>query len=82
MADDSRLSRRKALAAGGSVAALALAGCAAEEGEEGNTTADGDGSQQALTPPDAPPVPDDQYWAYVVESLEYQNDALRRLTED
>lgn len=76
------ISRRRALAAGGSVAALALAGCT-EEGADGEgSPEDGDGSQASLTPPDAPPLPDDEYWAYVVESLEYQNEALRRLTED
>lgn len=81
MTDDSPLTRRKALAAGGSVAALALAGCAAEEGENQDSTSDGE-AQDLGRPPTPPAVPDDEYWAFVVESLDYQNRALAQLTED
>lgn len=82
MSDDSGISRRRALAAGGTVAALALAGCT-EEGADGEGSGSTpDAAQERLTPPDAPPVPDDQYWAFVVESLEYQNQALNTLMED
>lgn len=80
--EDSPITRRRALAAGGSVAALALAGCT-EEAQDSQNSTDGEGAQQVSpTPPSAPPVPDDQYWAFVVESLDYQNRALESLLED
>jgi len=78
--DHEGLDRRKFLAAAGATGAVALAGCAAEEdGSDGNAT-DGSGEgTNALTPPSAPSVPDDEYWAFVVESLEYQNAVLEEL---
>lgn len=81
--DHEGMDRRKFLGATAGAAGLAaLAGCAAEEdGGDGNTTSSEGSSQTALTPPSAPPVPDDEYWAFVVESLEYQNEVLRRLDD-
>lgn len=81
MSDDDGIDRRKFMAGLGAVGVTAaLAGCEAEEGEG---TADGssDGST-SLTPPSAPPVPEDEYWAYVVESLEYQNQMLEQIAEE
>lgn len=82
MTGDGPITRRRALAAGGSVAALALAGCT-EEGQDSQDGTDGEsGEQGGLVPPSAPTVPDDEYWAYVVESLDYQNAVLEQLLED
>lgn len=81
--DDGGVDRRSLLAATGVAGAAALAGCVGEEGDGSGNVTDGSGpSGNALTPPSAPPVPDDQYWAYVVQSLQYQNHALEQLIDD
>lgn len=73
------MTRRQALGASGVALAGALAGCVAGEEGEGTTTGE---TTPALTPPATPPVPDDRYWAFVVESLEYQNQVLSELRQD
>lgn len=80
---DRTTSRRNALAAAGVIGGVALAGCTGENGGGNNGSVSDSQGQEVLTPPDAPAIPNDRYWAYVVESLEYQNAALQELlTED
>lgn len=79
MTEENRMSRRKALAGGAALGAVALAGCAAEDSSEGDTTSTDSG---VPTPPSAPSgEPDNVYWQYVVESLDYQNQALYALRQ-
>jgi hypothetical protein len=81
-----RLSRRKTLAAVAGAGGIALAGCTGKEKNNGGDSSSGDGSSGASvnaappTPPSKPP--DNQYWQYVVDSLEYQNEMLQALANE
>jgi hypothetical protein len=80
-----RLSRRKTLAAVAGAGGIALAGCTGKEKNNGDSSS-GDGSSSAsadATPPTPPSKPpDNQYWQYVVDSLEYQNEMLQALANE
>lgn len=78
------IDRRKLLAGVAGAGAMALAGCVseAEEGGGGNSTSGDGASDVSLTPPTAPAIPEDEYWAYLIRSHQYQNQALAQLLEE
>lgn len=79
MTEEDGITRRKTLAGGAALGAVALAGCAAEESSEGDTTTPDSGVPM---PPSRPSgEPDNQYWQYVIASLNYQNQALYELRQ-
>lgn len=55
----------------GAIGAASLAGCTSGPNEP-NT------EESTLSPPVPPSTPDNEYWTYVIRSLEYQNEILRR----
>jgi hypothetical protein len=75
------IDRRKLLAGVAGAGAMALAGCTAEERGSSNSTSGGGASGESLTPPTPPAIPDDEYWAYLIRSHQYQNQALAQLLE-
>lgn len=81
-----RLSRRRTLAAVAGAGGLALAGCTGKEKNDGGNSSSDDGASGGsvdTVPPEPPSTPpDNAYWQYVVDSLEYQNDVLEQLASE
>lgn len=76
------IDRRKLLAGVAGAGAMALAGCVSEAEENSNSTSGDGASGEPLTPPTAPAIPEDEYWAYLIRSHQYQNQALAQLLEE
>lgn len=71
---DSTVGRRSLLAASGAVGLAALAGCTSEDAP--------DAANETRTPPKRPAGSvDDEYWRYILDSIEYQNAVLQQLAE-
>lgn len=63
------MNRRTLLATTGALTAVALAGCTSDTTQ----TYSNDAAHAARETPPAPPTTDDEYQAYVIQSLDYQN---------
>jgi len=63
--------------AAGSIGIAALAGCGEPEGGSEGTDEGGNSGDQdvpnRLQPPSPPTEPENEYWQYLVASIEYQN---------
>jgi len=75
--DDDGISRRKLLAASGTaVGVAALAGCTA--GDQAQEYAGTVSEAAGIEPPQPPQgTPENEYWRFVVASMEYQNQQAR-----
>lgn len=63
------MDRRKFLAGAAGLGIASLAGCSAEPAER----------SQELKRPEPPSDPDNEYWQFVIDSLDYQNRMLERM---
>lgn len=79
--DDSGISRRQMLAgAAGAAGLVGLAGCTTSEEQERYVASVTEAAQ--ATPPRPPAgTPDNQWWRYVVASMEYQNQQAQAQTQ-
>lgn len=83
---DPRIDRRKILAGVAGAGTMALAGCTGEQDNGGDS--DGTPTQSNQSTPEgslpAPPEPPEEppendYWKYLMASVEWQNEALREI---
>lgn len=77
---DSPVTRRRMLTGlAGAAGVAALAGCASEETQQSANTAIEAAAMDVPQPPSR--TPDNEYWAYVVRSLHYQNQQAHAQTQ-